>query len=483
MNRKQRRESQKSRKAAAKKSAAGPSLAGLLEDAGRCFDQGRFAEALEFCRRAVDTDPGSFAAQANLGNVLVKLGRADEAADAYVKALAIEPDSVPVLSNLAILKAETAGYDEAMTLYRQILTIDPGDAEAYHDLALIKKFEAGDPDIQAMEALRATPSLGAEKRMYLDFALTKAFEEIGEFERAFTSAAAANRVKRQSLDYDVARDEALTERIIETFDETFLLGAEAANLADETPVFIIGMPRSGTTLVEQIIASHSAAAGAGEVNHLRDVIMGFGGGGVGVQRLSPTGRGFPEGASDLGAKDFRRLGKAYADRLTAAAPGARRITDKMPRNFFFVGLIRLVLPGARIVHCRRHPVATCLSCYQIHFPDGQEFTYDLVELGRYYGLYARLMDHWRQVAPARFLDLRYEDLVAEPEAQIRRLLEFLDLPWESACLEFHKSGRQVRTASAHQIRRPLYKTAVERWRNYEAHLGPLIEALGPLAGT
>jgi hypothetical protein len=221
--------------------------------------------------------------------------------------------------------------------------------------------------------------------------------------------------------------------------------------------------------------------GAGELNHFRDVIMGHGAAGPGVKGLGGTGQGFPEGVRDLMGGDFQKLGKDYTDLLGQQAADARRVTDKMPRNFFFAGLIALALPDARIIHCTRHPVATCFSCYQIHFPTGQEVSYDLGELGRYYRLYDRLMDHWQAVLPGRIFDLSYEDLVAEPEAQMRALLEFAGLDWEDACLEFHKTGRQVRTASAQQVRRPIYKTAVARWRRYEKHLGPLLEALGPLA--
>ena len=186
-------------------------------------------------------------------------------------------------------------------------------------------------------------------------------------------------------------------------------------------------------------------------------------------------------AAGLASGDFRRLGETYLGLLHGQAPGAPRITDKMPRNFFFLGLIRLALPGARIVHCTRNPVDTCLSCYQIHFPTGQEFTYDLTELGRYYRLYRRLMDHWRAVLGNRMFHIAYEDLVAAPENHMRALLDFAGLPWQDACLDFHKTERQIRTASAQQVRQPLYQTSVQRWRKYEKHLGPLFDALGPLA--
>ena len=472
MNRKQRRRRGKEDKAAEK------TVAALLQRAAGFYDQGRHSEALQLCRQAAEKEPGNFAAQSNLGNVLARLGKMAEAAEAYGNALDIEPSSAPVLSNLALLKAETGDRDAALGLYRRILEIDPTDAEVFHDLTLLKTFASGDPDLAAMEELRAEIPPDSEKTMFLDFALAKALDDFGEHDRAFERLASANRLKRKSLDYDVARDEALVERIIGAFDKPFLDAQGTQGHRDEKPIFIIGMPRSGTTLVEQILASHSRVVGAGELNHFRDVVMGFGGAGPGVKGLSPSGQGFPEGVRDLIAGDFKKLGKAYAGLLGQQAPDARRITDKMPRNFFFAGLIALTLPDARIIHCRRHPVATCFSCFQIHFPEGQEFAYDLDELGRYYRLYNRLMDHWRTVLPGRIFDLNYEDLVAEPEAQMRALLEFAGLDWEDACLEFHKTGRPIRTASAQQVRQPLYRTAVERWKRYQKHLGPLIDALG-----
>lgn len=473
MNRKLRRRREKEDKAAEKTAAA------LLERAAGFCDQGRFSEALKLCRQAVEKEPGNFAAQSNLGNILARLGKTEQAAEAYGRALAMEPSSVPVLSNLALLKAETGDGGGALGLYRRILEIDPTDAEVFHDLSLVKTFASGDPDLAAMEELRAELPTDAEKTMFLDFALAKAFDDLGRHDRAFERLASANRLKRASLDYDVARDEALADRIIGAFDKPFLDAQGSPGLSDDKPIFIIGMPRSGTTLVEQVLASHSQIVGAGELNHFRDVVMGFGGAGPGVKGLGTSGLGFPEGVRDLTGGDFQKLGKAYSGLLGQQAADARRVTDKMPRNFFFAGLIALTLPDARIIHCTRHPVATCFSCYRIHFPEGQKFAYDLGELGRYYRLYDRLMEHWRAVLPGRIFDLSYEDLVAEPEARMRALLEFAGLDWEDACLEFHKTGRQVRTASAQQVRRPLYRTAVERWKRYEKHLGPLIDALGP----
>jgi len=491
MNRKQRRRLEKqqalSEKSARKRDEENLSVDALLARAGELFGQGRALDSLDLCQKAADLEPENFGAQSNLGNVLADLGKIKEAEAAYQSALGINPNAVPVLTNLALLKAETGDPDGASALYRRVLEIDPTDAETFHDLSLLKKFPpGGDADMSAMEALRGRSDLAPEKAMFLDFALAKAHDDAGDYDRAFGHMAAANRGKRQSLNYDPAGQESMADRIINVFDEAFVAGQAGAGSKDERPVFIIGMPRSGTTLVEQILASHSGVRAMGEVNYFRDAVYGFAGEAgnkTGVKGMSASGKDFPEGVLDMGEQDFKRLGNAYMALLTKDAGDAVKITDKVPRNFFFAGLISMALPHARIIHCRRNPVDTCLSCFHIHFPEGQEFSYDLSDLGRYYRLYARLMDHWKAVLGSRVFDIAYEDLVADPEPVMRGLLDFAGLDWEEACLDFHKSARQVRTASSHQVRRPVYKSAVQRWRNYQAHLGPLLDALGPLVDT
>jgi hypothetical protein len=232
------------------------------------------------------------------------------------------------------------------------------------------------------------------------------------------------------------------------------------------------MPRSGTTLTETIIASHSMVYGAGELPDLMEIASGARGG---------HAEGYPLCLEGITQAELAAMGERYAAALQARAPGSPRITDKMPANFNCVGLIHLMLPKAKIIHVMRDPVDTCLSCYTRLFNKSQHQSYDLVEIGRYYRAYARLMEHWRQVLPAgAFYEIQYEALVAEPETQARALLEYCGLPWEDACLEFHKTARQVRTASVTQVRQPMYKTSVEKWRHFEKHLGPLLEALGDL---
>lgn len=235
------------------------------------------------------------------------------------------------------------------------------------------------------------------------------------------------------------------------------------------PVFIVGMPRSGTTLIEQIVSSHPQVTGAGELSALRLVVEGSGLFPDGMQGLAGEARGAL----------FRQLGQAYLSRVTPLAQGRARLVDKMPSNFLYAGLIPLILPGARIIHARRDPVDTCLSCYTKRFAGEQPFAYDQAELGALYRSYARLMAHWRTVLPPeRFIEVDYEAVVDDLEGEARRLIDFLDLPWDPACLNFHDNRRVVRTASLNQVRQPIYTTSKGRWHAYADYLGPLLEALG-----
>ena len=256
-----------------------------------------------------------------------------------------------------------------------------------------------------------------------------------------------------------------------TVTETLVARFDGAGYNSDLPIFILGMPRSGTTLVEQILASHPSIHGAGELKDLSGIAFGL------PHRLGSS-QPFPECVAEVDAGRWRELGEAYVQGIRKHAAGMERITDKMPSNYHFVGLIHLMLPSAQIIHCVRDPVDTCLSCYKTLFVKTQEFSYDLTELGRHYRQYDRLMQHWKTVLPGRMLDVRYEDVVSDLEGVARRLVEFCGLEWNEACLEFYKTERPVRTASAVQVRRPIYQTSIEYWRRYERHLGPLFQALG-----
>lgn len=399
----------------------------------------------------------------NKGNALNALDRTGEALAAYERALEFRPDYTEARSNLGRTLMELGRLAEAETVFRDTLRQRPNFGVTYLRLANLKRFSANDPDIAAMEAeLVKLPASDAQVVPFC-FALGKAYEDCEDYDRAFDHYARGNDRKRATITFDIAEEEATTNQIIEAFNKAFLEGRVDKGSANETSIFIIGMPRSGTTLVEQILASHSEVYGAGERLELLRLVQEIG--------------QFPEAIRDLGPDEFTRLGETYSEAMGKLAPEAARITDKLPHNFRHVGLIHLALPKAKILHCVRNPVDTCLSCYKNLFDGELNFTYDLDELGRYYKLYERLMNHWRAVLPGRMLDVSYEELVANQESLSRQILDFCELPWEAACLDFHKTDRRVQTASVAQVRQPIYTKAVRRWRNYEHRITPLLEAL------
>jgi tetratricopeptide (TPR) repeat protein len=433
-------------------------------------DLGRYEAALGACRRALELDPTDADAWVRLGVTLNALSRPDEAAAAHRSALARNPDSVEAHVGLAVALQELGETAAAMASAERALALDPASARAWLVRADLKRFTPGDPDIEAMAALLARADaarLADEGRLDLEFALGKAWMDLGEPDPAFARLDAGNRRMRATYRYEVSADEARFAAIAAAFTPELM--ARRGGEASELPVFIVGMPRSGTTLVEQILASHPEVHGAGELNTLNEVVA--------AARLDAPG-----GMAALSATQLAALGRVYVQRLAALAPGSRRVVDKMPGNFQHAGLIALALPNARIIHCRRAPVDTCLSIYSKKFAGRQDFAYDLAELGRYYRAYDALMAHWRGVlASDRYLEIRYEDVVGDLEGEARRLVGFCGLAWDDACLDFHRTARPVRTASVNQVRQPIYRTSVARWKPYAAHLGPLLTALGDLA--
>ena len=441
------------------------------------LDQKKIAESAAAAERALALNPNNHDAVNLMGRIAFDSGELDDALTHYRRALALKPDLADAYNNMGNVLKELGRLADALDAYLEALRLDPNISGVYVNLADSKKFAAGDPHLAAMEALAArSDGLSKTDRMQLDFALGKAYADIKDHARSFKRLHAGNAAKRATVAYDEQATFALFDRIAAAFSRDLIATRSGCGDPSAAPVFVIGMPRSGTTLVEQIIASHPLAYGAGELQTLNDVVLTVRG---------PDGNplSYPEFVAALDGNALRQIGGRYValQRELAAKHGgaaAERITDKMPSNYYFAGLIHLALPNATIIHTVRDPVDTCLSCFSKLFAAEQNHTYDLGELGRHYKRYERLMAHWRAVLPGgRMLEVRYEDVVADLESQARRIIAHCGLPWDDRCLSFHETDRPVRTASATQVRQPIYSSAVGRWRVYEPHLGPLLQAL------
>jgi tetratricopeptide (TPR) repeat protein len=433
----------------------------------------RDAEAA--CRRALVSAPENAEAHRLLGTVLRLQGRGVDAVAVLRRAVALDPQSAKAFLHLAISLAEVGRLSEALDADRRAIALRPQYPGALAHLARLKRFAPGDPDLAALEAAD-NDHLDEVDRTILLFALAKAFEDTGEFDRAFGYMKRANDLKRRSVDYRSEQRLAELRRIETVFDRDLLRRFAGAGCGSEVPILITGMPRSGTTLVEQILASHPAVFGAGELPHLHQLSTV-------VPLLDEHRTPFPEGVANLTAEDLAHLGHGYVARLRQLDPGAERVCDKQPLNFRHLGLAQLIVPNATLIHCVRDPLDTCLSCYSLNF-GAVDFAYDLSELGEYYRAYLELMAHWRSVLPpGALLDVRYESLIADFEKEARRIVAHCGLPWDDACLSFYDAARQVNTASFAQVRQPIYTDSLARWRRYEKHLAPLTVALGDAASA
>jgi tetratricopeptide (TPR) repeat protein len=438
------------------------------------IDLHRIEEAAAAAERALALNAQNHDAVNLMGRVAFERGALDEALTHYRRALSLKPDLADAHNNMGNVLKELGRLAEAEQAYLTALELDPNVAGVYVNLADSKKFAPGDPHLAAIEALAAkSDGLSKTDRMQLDFALGKAYADLKDYRGSFEHLRRGAAAKRATIKYDQAEAFALFERIERTFTPEVIAAKTGGGDPTRMPIFVIGMPRSGTTLVEQILASHPMVHGAGELQTFNDVVL---------EVRGPGGNTlpYPEFLPSLDAGALAAIGRRYVVLVRKLAPQAERVTDKMPSNYYFAGLIHLALPNAKIIHTMRDPVDTCVSCFSKLFSAEQNHTYDLGELGRYYRRYERLMAHWRRVLPpGRMLDVRYEEVVADLEAQARRIVAYCGLPWDARCLAFHETDRPVRTASATQVRQPIYASAVGRWKVYEEFLGPLLKELRP----
>jgi tetratricopeptide (TPR) repeat protein len=406
-----------------------------------------------------------------LGTVYTRLMRQEDALEAFEEAARLNPDEVRLRLSVGHLNKTLGRRSECEQAYQRCLEMSPGFGEAYWSLADLKNYLFSDAEIASMQSLLKGEDGDDEDQAHLHFALGRAFEHRQDYPTAFDHYATGNRRRRKTVPFDIMAFENKTRRVRECFDPAFFALRTGSGYPDPSPIFIVGLPRSGSTLVEQILASHSCVEGTFELPNLLTIVREF-------DHADAVHDAYPEIVRTASPEHLGNLGRRYLEE-TAPLRGARpHFIDKMPNNFSHVGLIQAILPRAVIIDVRRHPMDACFSTYKQHFAEGQSFSYDLEDLGRYYRCYLSLMDHWDAVLPGKVLRLQYEQLIREPEAQIRRLLRHCSLPFEPACLSFHETKRSVRTASAEQVRQPLYTSGVGYWRHFEAQLAPLRRALG-----
>jgi tetratricopeptide (TPR) repeat protein len=411
-------------------------------------------------------------------SLLGAVGDYEQSAKLYQQSVAEAPDNPKLLISLAYALQTLGRQDEAVATYRRALDLGPGFGEAWWSLANLKTFHFSDEDVAAMEAALGRPGLDEDDRLHLHFSLGKAFEDRRQDERAFDHYRQGNAIRAGGQRYDSMKVTALVEETERVFTADLLKSRARDGCNAPDPIFILGMPRAGSTLIEQILASHSSIEGTAELPELISL----------ARDLEPDERDYADGAwrrypsilAELPADRLKELGELYMERTRAYRYTDRPLfTDKLPNNWMHVGLVQLILPNAKIIDARRHPLACGFSNFKQHFARGQEFSYDLERFGLYYRDYVRLMRHFDAVAPGAVHRIIHEQLIADPEAEIRRLLDYVDVPFEEACLRFHETERPIRTASSEQVRRPLSAEATEQWRRFEQWLGPLKEALGP----
>jgi len=429
----------------------------------------RYEAAVETLERALAINRGNLKIIIPLAESLERVGRGAEAIQLLQETLAARPDEAGIMNTLGRLLHNAGRLAEAEQVYQRALSLEKGAARACYGYSQIRKFDPEDVDIiRQMEVLRQREGMADTDRIHIHYALGKIYDDCQNYDQAFARFEVANRLQRGSITYDRQAMERRIDELMEVFDRPLFEGMSSLGSTEEGPLFIIGMPRSGTTLTEQILASHPRVAGGGELLFFYSLDHQLAG-------LLKSELDFPHCCRFLDQKTARVTIQNYRELLRRHSGSARYVTDKLPANFLYLGLIRLLFPRAPVIHCRRDPLDVCLSIFFQFFNRGHDYAFELVDIGHYYLQHARLMAHWRRVLPGPVLESHYEALVTQPAEATRRLLDFCGLEWDEACLDFYRTERCVATASNWQVRQPLYTEAIGRWRHYERHLAPLLE--------
>jgi tetratricopeptide (TPR) repeat protein len=434
---------------------------------------GQHERAIAHYKTAIEINPAYADAHGNLGNAFLELNRLEESIAQNRRALELKPQRFGSYNNLGVALQALGRFEEAQEAFARAIELAPQEASVHLNLANMERFKPDDRRLPALRRLLdGVDALDDERQIAARFAMGKALSDLKHYDDAFVELSKGNALKRRQFVYDEGQRLEMLEKIRTVFTEDLIASRSEHGDRSWSPIFIVGMPRSGTTLMEQVLASHSKVFGAGELETFKEMVIGA----VDSQAIFPA---YPELVGSLSPETIRRIGETYTSRVRVLAPDAAHIVDKMPLNFAFVGLIHMALPNAKIIHTRRDPLDTCVSCYSLLFTGNQPFAYDLAELGRYHRACESVMEHWHRVLPqGTLIDVKYEDLVDNLEGVSREALRHCGLEWEDACLNFHDTERTVRTASLMQVRKPIYRSAMGGWRRYAKHLKPLADALG-----
>ena len=402
----------------------------------------------------------------DLGVLANKLGHSHEAIDHFRRATNLADSNSEAHINLGITLEQTGNLDQAAASFKNAIVASPTLAQAHYYLAHLRSHRSTTEEIDAMRSLFDEASTSEVQQIFLAYGLGEAHHKLENYDKAFESFALGHRLKNNTTSFNLADQIRFFESLIDVFDMDFFDEHQASGCEDETPIFVLGMPRSGTSLTEQIIASHSSVFGAGELSYLPELVR---------ESTLAAASPFPKSLSALPHEAFQHFGEAYIEKLRRLSQQAIRISDTTPMNFLYVGLIAIALPNARIIHCVRSPMDTCLSIFMHPLSTPHSYAHELKNLGAYYKLYQRLMAHWHKMLPGRIHDVMYEQMVADSDTEIRALLTHCNLPFEKACLNFHETDRTIRTPSAGQVRQPIYDSSIRRWKHYEKHLDPLLD--------
>ena len=434
------------------------------------YTNNNFEDSILHFNKAIELNPNHSFAWNNLGSAYEKLENLKLAHESYQKAVDLNPNNLEALNNLATTHTQFNNVNEAIKIFNNAINIYPHFFEAHFNLSSLKKYTKQDPHLNLLEEVpKFKKQFNTFEAVRYHFAYGKALDDIGEYNKAFFQYNLGNQLQNKLTPYDQIENDEITMKTTEVFNINFInkFKSEISIKNDRIPIFIVGMPRSGTTLIEQMLDSHSNIFGAGELKTFLDCI-----------NFETSNQNTDNSLNFISKSEqsfFRNIGSNYLNKVWKLSPKSSFISDKMPGNFFNLGLIYLALPNAKVIHSMRDPMDTCFSNYIRLFKDDMRFTYSQNAIGNYYKNYQKLMEHWKKVLPKNFIfHLKYEDMIKDTENQAKKLTEFLGLEWDPNCLNFYNNKRNVKTASMMQVRKPIYKSSISRWKNFSINLSPLI---------